>query len=195
MKVLNRILLTLVVLAAGTLGFVYSGVYNIAADAPHTAPVSWLLHETYEQSLARRSADIVLPDDLKSPTRLPAGAEDYGEMCAGCHLAPGMENTPLRQGLNPTPPDLAANASELDARETFWIIKHGSKMTGMPAWGKTHSDTIIWNIVAIVQRLPNLSPDEYRELVKSGESDHEGDHHMGDSDHDHEHEAEEPMHQ
>jgi mono/diheme cytochrome c family protein len=195
MRALKRILLALVILAACVMGFVYTGVYNIAADAPHTTPVNWLLHETYEQSLAKRSADIVLPDDLKSPSRLPAGADDYDEMCAVCHLAPGMKNTPLRQGLNPTPPDLTAKVSSPDAKKTFWIIKHGTKMTGMPAWGKTHSDKIIWNIVALVQRLPTLSPDEYRQLVKSGESDHEGDHHMGDSDHDHEHEPGDPMHQ
>jgi mono/diheme cytochrome c family protein len=42
-------------------------------------------------------------------------------------------------------------------------------MSGMPAWGKSMSDEHIWNIVAFVRKLPELTPDVYRELVASSE--------------------------
>ena len=37
--------------------------------------------------------------------------------------------------------------------EQFWIIKHGVKMTGMPAWGVTHDDEMLWDVVALVRKL------------------------------------------
>jgi hypothetical protein len=70
------------------------------------------------------------------------------------------------------PPNLAA-ASHGDAHghgmrspaEQFWIIKHGLKMTGMPAWGRTHDDESLWAIVAFLRQLPNLNVDQYRALT------------------------------
>lgn len=168
MKLFYRLLLALAVLAACIPLFVYSGVYNVAADAPHTAPLRWLLHQTYEHSVARRAADIVPPADLDAPSRLPVGAAHYQEMCVGCHLAPGLSNTELRQGLNPAPPDLVAAATTQDPRQLFWVIKHGVKMTAMPAWGRTHDDDKLWDIVALLQRLPALSAAEYHRLVDRG---------------------------
>jgi len=43
-------------------------------------------------------------------------------------------------------------------------------MTGMPAWGVTHSDKLLWDVVAFLQKLPDLTPDQYRALVKSAPS-------------------------
>jgi hypothetical protein len=50
-------------------------------------------------------------------------------------------------------------------------------MTGMPAWGPTHSDDQLWALVALVERLPDLSEGAFRQLVKQA----------GDEDHDHQH--------
>ena len=37
-------------------------------------------------------------------------------------------------------------------------------MTGMPAWGKTHSDAKIWAITAAVKKLPELTSAKYDSL-------------------------------
>jgi mono/diheme cytochrome c family protein len=39
-------------------------------------------------------------------------------------------------------------------------------MTGMPSFGVTHSDEEIWAIVAFLQRMPKLSPEEYQAMVR-----------------------------
>lgn len=57
--------------------------------------------------------------------------------------------------------------------EAFWTIKHGVKMTAMPAWGRTHSDPLIWDLVAFLRRLPALSPAEYEALTKSAPGGHD----------------------
>jgi hypothetical protein len=135
--------------------FVYFGIYNIAADAPHTSVVHSLIESLRDRSIAVRARGITPPADLNSPQRVAAGAGLYGEMCSSCHLGPGVERSELSQGLYPQAPDLA-KAQELSAGEQFWIIKHGVKLSAMPAWGKTHPDPLIWDMVSFVRRLPGM---------------------------------------
>jgi len=158
-----------VVLAAA---FLYFGVYNIAADAPHTRPVYALLENLRDRSIAVHARGITPPSDLASPQRISAGAGLYTEMCSGCHLGPGVEKSEMSQGLYPQAPELA-KGQDLTAAQQFWIIKHGVKLSAMPAWGKTHPDPLIWDMVAFVRKLPGMTPEEYKRLVASAPADHD----------------------
>ena len=62
-------------------------------------------------------------------------------------------------------------------------------MTGMPAWGPTHSDEKIWTMVAFLEKLPHMTAEQYKEMDKMagpGE-DEDGDHHHDDADAAHDH--------
>lgn len=155
-------------------GAVVLGAYNIAADDAHFAVTRDLIEYMRDRSVAVRSAAMVVPK-LSDPRTVADGASDYDEMCTSCHLAPGLAENEMRPGLNPKPPILYQMPVD-DPAEQFWVIKHGLKMTGMPAWGVTHSDTEIWNIVAFLQKLPALSPSQYRAIVASAAGHHEQDH-------------------
>ena len=148
------------------------GVYNIAADAPHTRPVYALLEAVRDRSIAARATGITPPADLMTPARVSAGAGLYAEMCAGCHLGPGVERSEISQGLYPQAPELA-KPQNMTAAEQFWVIKHGVKLSAMPAWGKTHSDPLIWDMVAFVRTLPKLSAQQYKAQVAGAPADHE----------------------
>ena len=156
-------LLVLVVAAAVA---IYAGLYNIAADVPHTQPVHWLFETVRDRSIAVRARDVVVPNDLNDPNRISRGAGQYADMCSGCHLAPGMKRTEISRGLYPRAPELRRK-TDLTAAEQFWIVKHGVKMTGMPAWGVTHEDELLWDVVAFVRKLPELTPEQYETLVKN----------------------------
>src|SRR6516164_4968349 len=145
---------------------VYAGLYNIAADVPHTRPIYWLFETAREYSVAARSRDIVVPNDLDDANRISKGAGQYAEMCRGCHLAPGMKRTEISRGLYPRAPELR-HKTDLTPAEQFWIVKHGVKMTGMPAWGVTHDDELLWDVVAFVRKLPELTPEQYETMVKN----------------------------
>ena len=151
---------------------IYAGIYNIAADVPHTQPVYWLLNTLRDRSIAVRATDIVVPHDLDDPKRIASGAGQYAEMCSGCHLAPGMKRTEISRGLYPRAPELRRK-SRLTPAEQFWIVKHGVKMTGMPAWGVTHNDELLWDVVAFLQKLPELTPEQNQTLVKSAPKTHD----------------------
>jgi mono/diheme cytochrome c family protein len=170
---------TLYLLTGLTLGFViaiaaliWSGLYNIGADDPHTRPIYAVLEFARDRSIARRAEAIPVPD-LSAPEAAAQGAGNYDAMCTGCHLTPGAPPTELSRGLYPAPPNLSQVA--VDPAEAFWIIKHGIKASGMPAWGESMDDAYIWNMVAFLQVLPKLDAAGYRDLVaRSGGHAHGG---------------------
>lgn len=153
----------LLLVAAGVA--IYAGLYNVGADVPHTQPVYWLLDTVRERSVAARAQNIAVPKDLDDAKRISIGAGEYSEMCSGCHLAPGMKRTEISRGLYPRAPELRRN-TDLTPAEQFWIVKHGLKMTGMAAWGVTHDDDLLWDVVAFVRKLPELTPEQYQTMVK-----------------------------
>ena len=150
----------LAVPAAGA-AFLYSGVYDIGADAPHTKPVFWLLDTFRDRSVAAHATGLAPPGDLADPARIAKGGHLYDQLCTGCHLAPGMAKTDLSRGLYPKAPQLAYG-TDLSPAQQFWIIKHGVKLSAMPSWGRTHKDAEIWDLVAFLKKLPDLDPDSYR---------------------------------
>ncbi len=160
------------VAAAVGVAFVYLGVYNVAADVPHTRPMYWLMEAARDRSVAVRARDVRVPTDLDDPHRISVGAGLYDNMCSNCHLGPGMEETEISRGLYPRAPDLA-RSDDLSPAEAFWITKHGFKMTGMAAWGNTHSDTLIWDMVAFLRAFPAMNAAQYQAAVKSAPADHD----------------------
>jgi mono/diheme cytochrome c family protein len=151
---------------------VYSGLYNFAADDAHWGITTRIIEAARDRSIASQSDKITAPAGLQDAKMIASGAGEYAEMCTGCHLAPGMKETEMRAGLYPKPPNLIDHGAHRPAAQQFWIIKHGLKMTGMPAWGLTHDDGRVWSMVAFLQKLPELTPETYRELVESGEGGH-----------------------
>lgn len=153
--------------------FVWLGLYNMGADDPHLKPTYNLLQTLRERSIAVRASKLEVPADLNTPNRIQQGAGNYNAMCMGCHLAPGMGETELSKGLYPNPPNLTKK--EVQAAEAFWVIKHGIKASGMPAWGKSMDEAYIWNMVAFLQELPKLNAQQYQALVEaSGGHSHGG---------------------
>ncbi|HEY8683417.1 MAG TPA: cytochrome c [Rhodanobacter sp.] len=154
-------LLLLAVLAGA--GFIYAGWYDMGADSPHWKPTYALLQFARERSVTHHASDIKLPANLADAQVILKGAGQYAAMCTGCHLRPGMSDSELRPGLYPQPPNLSQ--LRLDPREAFWVIKHGIKMSAMPAWGGSHDDATIWSMVAFLQKLPDMTPAEYKAMV------------------------------
>lgn len=178
MRKAKWIIATLTAAGVAALAFVYSGMFNVAADEPHWDVTVRVMAAVRDRSVAVRAAQLTAPN-LADPELIALGAEHYSAMCAGCHLAPGMAETELNRGLYPKPPDLSQHADHSPA-ESFWIIKHGLKMSGMPAWGVTHDDDSIWGMVAFLQKLPTLDLAGYVALTEDADG---GGHEHGDHDH------------
>jgi mono/diheme cytochrome c family protein len=162
----------------------FSGAIDVGATNPHSFLTQFVLSTTMDNSVRRHAKDIK-PPPLDNPDKIMDGFRHYREMCVGCHLAPGIDSSEIRKGLMPEPPKLQEAVEEWRPNELFWVIKHGVKMTGMPAWGPTHSDDKIWAMVAFLEKLPHMSADQYREMGKMAGPDQE--HHHDDADEEHDH--------
>jgi len=153
------------------------GGYDVAADRPHGAFMQWIVAAAREASIAARAKAIEVPS-LDDAAAIRDGANEYAEMCAGCHLAPGVPDNEFRRGLNPPAPELAktkatGGSTNARARRQFWIIEHGIQMSAMPAWGITHDDRTLWNIVAFLQQLPTMTPEQYATMTAHAHAEHE----------------------
>jgi mono/diheme cytochrome c family protein len=156
----------LLLLVLAGLAFIYSGVYDVAASTPDSGLIAWALETTQHRSVHRAAEafeETAQVPDLDDPERIRNGFVHYQEMCVTCHGAPGVPISEVGQGLNPYPPELASHFE--GPGESFWIVKNGIKMTGMPAFGVTHDDEEIWAIVAFLKRMPKISPPQYQQMI------------------------------
>ena len=163
------VVVAVLVVTAIALGiFAASGLYDIGADNHHWALTYDVLQTVRDRSIRARSKNLKLPN-LDDPRLVLKGAGQYAAMCAGCHLAPGKENSEVREGMYPQPPNLSE--VRVDPRDAFWVIKHGIKMSAMPAWGASHDDPTIWSMVAFLQRLRGMTPAQYKDIVTKAPPD------------------------
>jgi mono/diheme cytochrome c family protein len=153
----------LLLLVAGGLAILYSGAYDVGATEPHTPLARWILDAGKRRSIEARADEVAVPAQL-AQLDMRQGLAHFREACVICHGAPGIERSEAGLGLQPPAPKLEDVASQWEERELFWIVKNGIRMTGMPAFGPTHNDAEIWAIVALIQKLPGMAPEDYRQL-------------------------------
>ena len=149
-------------LAAGAL--IYVGLYDVAATTPHWLVARAILETARVRSIKAHASGLETPLGLEDPAKVLIGVEHYAAHCAVCHGAPGVPKGDIGRGLYPQPPDLAKMPSLYSPPELFWILKHGIKMTGMPAW-RDHTDDELWATVAFLEKLPGMSEQDYARLV------------------------------
>jgi mono/diheme cytochrome c family protein len=162
--ILATLVITFAIVLIGGAVFVYSGFYDIGATAPHWRITHWVIETVRVRSIKAHAAGIAAPPGLDDPARIPMGTEHFAAHCAVCHGAPGVPKGDIALGLYPQPPDLALTARTYSDGELFWILKHGIKMTGMPARAD-HSDEELWATVAFLRKLPAMTEQDYAKFV------------------------------
>lgn len=170
MKFLLGVLFTVFVTITGVFAVVSSGVVNVGADQEHSPMMYSFLEIARNRSIENASKDIVVPD-LEKVDMISSGGADYKDMCAGCHLSPGVAQTDFSESLYPKPPNFTKAdivkryQTEDGAKQSFWAIKHGIMASGMPAWGASHDDGRMWAMVAFIRSLPELNESQYTMLT------------------------------
>jgi len=162
----------LLVVAAAAAVLAASGTYNFAAVNPPGKVETRLATFALNKSVAKRAPAGKNPV-AASPELLRQGLAHYKENCVVCHGAPGVDVSELGQGLNPPAPDLTL--PRVQARpdgQIFWIVSNGIRMTGMPAFSPTHKQDEIWQIVAFVRHLEEITPAE-QQVLKAGSEEEE----------------------
>ena len=166
--IIRTALLTLlagcVLFVIGSLLFIETGWYNLAADTPHFAPVRWALLTMRDRAVRFHSRGIAVPN-LGDPSLAAHGFALYQKNCQPCHGAPGDPAEQIGRGINPKPPRLAAAVNRWTDSELYWIVSRGLKMSGMPAFAPRLSDGDRWGIIALLRRMVWFSPADYNRLA------------------------------
>lgn len=159
---------TLAALAAvATIGaavVVISGVVPIKASSGHWAITAWLLDFAKLRSVATYSLGTRAPS-LDEEAMLIRGASHYESGCYPCHGGPGGGVPPVMAAMIPDPPALTDGLSRYTPEELFYIVKHGIKFTGMPAWPVQQRDDEVWAVVSLLRKMPELDVAAYRRLA------------------------------
>jgi mono/diheme cytochrome c family protein len=122
-----------------------------------------------EGRLARTIRTLAVPSEIRaatnpipaSPRVVEAGLEHFADHCASCHGNDGSGRTAVGLNLYPRAPDMRRPETQtLTDGEIFYIIEHGVRFTGMPAWGGRGAAEESWHLVHFIRHLPMLTDEE-----------------------------------
>lgn len=102
-------------------------------------------------------------------SNLMAGAQAYKENCAVCHGLPDGKETDIAKGMFPVPPKLMQGKGVTDdpPGESYWKVAGGIRMTGMPGFQKTLSNTQMWQVSLLVANADKL-PQSVKDSLSAG---------------------------
>jgi mono/diheme cytochrome c family protein len=163
-RFLSGIIFGILLLAAGAAADVYTGSFNTSAEKPPGKMERRFAEFALNRSVARRAPSRKNPLPANAET-LRGGLAHFRENCVICHGAPGVDPGEIGQGLNPGAPDLTL--PRVQARtdgQLYWLVDEGIRMTGMPAFGPTHGENELWQIVAFLRHLPEITEEEKAQL-------------------------------
>ena len=154
------VLLTLAVALIGAYALVQSGLIPANADAKPGQLETWMARTSLNATLRRDAPKDQNPVALTEQNLLN-GVHLFAQNCAVCHgSAKGdASSSPIAKGLYQKPPQLATNGVEDDEEGvSFWKIKHGIRLTGMPSFGYSLSDQQIWTLALFLKHMDKLPP-------------------------------------
>ena len=167
MRLLAAIGALAIIGAFGAALYFFGGFYSVAGTQEDPAVVHWALVQVRTASIVRHARD-PQPANFDDPANVQKGAQEFAEHgCATCHGAPGVNWAKFSEGIHPDPPDLKDVVNDRTPSQLFWVIKNGINMTGMPSFGAIGAkDEEIWQIVAFLKKLPNVSEADYKTWTK-----------------------------
>jgi thiosulfate dehydrogenase len=154
------VILAFAIALLGAFLLVRSGFIPANADAQPGWLETWLAGTSLDASLQREAPKEPNPVALSDQSLLD-GVRLFAQNCAVCHgSAQGAASpSPIAKGLYPKPPQLATDGVEDDPEgASFWKIKHGIRLTGMPSWRYSLTDRQIWTLALFLKHMDKLPP-------------------------------------
>lgn len=142
-------------LAAATFCYAYFGYIDPRGDVQAGPIESWISMPALDASLRRHAPNLTNPVHAGQPDLL-AGMNLYQSHCANCHGDPAHPTAALANSFEPPPPQFMKEAPDMPAYQNFFVIQHGIRWTGMPAWGHILSEQQMWQLTTFLGRMPHL---------------------------------------
>ena len=161
------VVFTLVVIIAGAFLIAKQGYIDFTADHPPSSIETHFAMAAVDASTGRHAPDLKNP---VTPTEdnLVAGAQLYLNHCAGCHGVPSNADSQFGRSFNPPVPPFFKDSPDMPENQNFYIIQHGTRWTGMPAWKNTLTEAQIWQLVTFLSHIEKLPPGASKVFEPSG---------------------------
>jgi mono/diheme cytochrome c family protein len=166
--VITLVVATVVVIVAGIVAFAQLGFVNIRADIQPSEVESKFAMSAVDASADRHAPETKNPLEPTEET-VHAGAVLYRNNCSGCHGDPANPEATLGGRFYPPAPQFfhESHMDMMEDNQTFYIVRHGIRWTGMPGQESVLSDTQVWQIVMFLSRMHLLPASAEQEFKKS----------------------------
>lgn len=151
------IIVTLLALAIGAIWYTRTGRVNFQADQTPSTAERWFAGGASDAYIEHNAPHVRNPIPATEQNVI-AGAQLYLNHCAGCHGTPLSPATQFMHSFNPPVPAFFASAPDMSDNQNFYVIQHGIRFSGMPAWNKTLTTQQIWQTTIFLSAIPNLPP-------------------------------------
>ena len=156
-KFILGVIVTLLIIIVGGLGFAMLGFFPTVADAPPPPLEHRLANSALDASMERHAPRVTNPlpptdDNLKDAMKL------YTMNCALCHGGFDRKPSALVKSFYPSPPNLISNPPDDPEWHIYYAIRTGIRYTGMPAWEKTLSEQDMWKLTTLLSHMEKLPP-------------------------------------
>lgn len=120
----------------------------------------------FEGAIAKAALHSAIGTEDRRPSPVPAdesnltaGAHVYREQCAVCHGEWGHPPSAIAKGMFPAPPQLLPpkkGVTDDPVGETYWKVKHGIRLTGMPGYDGLLTETELWQVSQLLLHAAEL---------------------------------------
>ena len=144
-----------------------TGMAPVATTAP-PMPFEKMFAKMALHARMGKEVPTTVPIQADEPNYM-AGAQVYKENCAVCHGLPDGKETDIAKGMFPDPPKLMQGKGVTDdpPAESYWKVAGGIRMTGMPGFQKTLSNTQMWQVSLLVANADKL-PQPVKDNLATG---------------------------
>jgi mono/diheme cytochrome c family protein len=154
---LGFITAAVVVLLAGFVCIRF-GLMDPRADIPINAIEQKIAMPSLDAAVDRRAPEAKNPIEA-TDANLVAGMKVYQANCSSCHGDIHHPRSMLADALYPRAPQFMEDAADMPEHQNFYIIQHGIRLSGMPAWKQSLSDQQIWEVTTFLSHMDNLPPE------------------------------------
>ena len=151
------VIVTILCIVLGGYFVMKQGYVDFSADQRPSSTETHFAMAAVDASTDRHAGNQKNPLQSSEET-LVGGSILYRDHCAGCHGTPSNPDSQFGHSFNPPVPQFFKEGSDMADNQSFYIIQHGVRWSGMPSWNRTLSENEIWQIVAFLGHIGKLPP-------------------------------------
>jgi mono/diheme cytochrome c family protein len=146
------------------------GFVDPRADVPESVLERRVAMSSLDASLDRHAAvtknPVAATDD-----NLLAGMKSYQTNCAACHGDIHQPHAALADAFYPRAPQFMEDAPDMLESQNFYIIQHGVRLSGMPAWSSSLNEQEMWQLTTFLSHMDKLTPqlsEQWKAIASGG---------------------------